>query len=295
MSIRIMSAIFETEFFDLPMGEDDENGKPRRVKASSAKLVLLALADHTNDDGEGAYPGLTRLERKTGLSRSGLVDILSGLKFNGLIFAADELSKLNTVNYTINVASFPNLLSKEEHRLLVKPLDQSSHFTSDSKATLPEVVKPLDLNHQLTIKQPSSAKKPKLPKGSDIGFALAAGYTNEELVELNADAEFEREHLAFYEHAMGYGTTLDWWNEKGELPSLRKFLLGKSREDIETFARWCKRQYSKFRPEDAIRWPRRVIEFWPMAFENREEEYPVKKFVPKQEDESQYIPNPREK
>jgi hypothetical protein len=147
-----MSAIFETEFRDLPMPEPDKNGKERHAKASSMKIVMLALADHANDDGE-AWPGFTRLELKTGLSRQGVSDVMSALRYNGLIFINEEPSKSGTNFYTINIQCFPKLLGKEDKRLLVKPLDYPS------QATLPEVVKPLDLNHHLTINKPSIASQ----------------------------------------------------------------------------------------------------------------------------------------
>ena len=73
MSIKLMSAIFETEFRDLP----DEEGNT--TKGSTAKLVLLALADHANDEGEGAYPGLTKMERKTALSRQTIINTYGSL------------------------------------------------------------------------------------------------------------------------------------------------------------------------------------------------------------------------
>jgi DnaD/phage-associated family protein len=137
-----MSAIFETEF-----PEYLDNGEGGKTRASTAKLVLLAIADHANDEGESAYPGLTRLELKTGLSRQGVVDTLKTLRHNGLITVSETPSRMGTNNYSINLGSFPSL---------VKPLDQSSHLTSTSQATLPALVKPLDLNHPLTIIQPST-------------------------------------------------------------------------------------------------------------------------------------------
>src|SRR5258706_16413828 len=114
MSVKLMSAIFETEFFDLPMPEPDKDGKQRRAKASSMKLVLLALADHANDEGESSYPGFTKLERKTGLSRQGLSDILSALRHNGLVFVADEPSKFGTNNYSLNLQAYPRLLGEND-------------------------------------------------------------------------------------------------------------------------------------------------------------------------------------
>lgn len=137
MSIKLMSSIFDTEFRDLT----DIDGNV--TKASTAKLVLLALADHANDEGEGAYPGLTKMELKTGLSRQGIINTYDALKYNGIIFLIGE-SKYGTNNYTINVTAFPPH-NGSQPALLVNPLDHPS------KATLPEVVKPLDLNHPLTI------------------------------------------------------------------------------------------------------------------------------------------------
>lgn len=143
MSVKLMSAIFETEFRDLP----DEEGNI--TKASTAKLVLLALADHANDEGEGAYPGLTKMERKTALSRQTVINTYGALKYNGIIFLAG-ISKRNTNNYTINTKAFPKAGDDSQPILLVNPVD------STSQATLPEVVNPLDPNHPLTINESSS-------------------------------------------------------------------------------------------------------------------------------------------
>lgn len=147
MSVKLMSAIFETEFRDL----QDEDGN--NTKASTAKLVLLALADHANDEGEGAYPGLTKMELKTGLSRQTVINTYDALKYNGIIYLKG-VSKLGTNNYTINTDSFPKLLKDaSQAALLVKPLDPPS------QATLPEVVKPLDPNHTLTINEPNKQQE----------------------------------------------------------------------------------------------------------------------------------------
>lgn len=150
-----MSAIFDTEFCDLPTGEYTAEGKPKMAKASSCKIQMLAIADHANDEGEGSYPGLTKLEVKTGLSRQGVVDVQKALKFNGLLSVSDTPSKLGTNDYKVNLDCFPVIKDPSQATLLVKPLDQSSHLTSGSQATLPAVVKPLDLKHPLTTSEPS--------------------------------------------------------------------------------------------------------------------------------------------
>lgn len=181
MSIKIMSAIFETEFFDLPLPHEEGQEKARMAKASSVKLVMLALADHANDDGE-CYPGLSRLETKTALSRQGLVDVLSAIRNNGLAFVSDEPSRLGSNLYTINLDCFPKMSDKDGNRLLVKPLDYPS------QATLLELVKPLDYNHQLTIIEPSMAveqspaasvqeSKKEVPSNYPIEWQIGAGNT----------------------------------------------------------------------------------------------------------------------
>lgn len=139
MSVNLMSAIFETEFFDLPL--PPEKGEGRMAKASNVKLVMLALADQANDDGEGAYPGYSRLEIKTGLSRQGLSDILSAIRYNGLASVAEYHSRLGTNNYSIFVGAFPGR-QKNPQRLLVKPLDSAAVLVESSHLT--SKVKPLD-------------------------------------------------------------------------------------------------------------------------------------------------------
>lgn len=130
---------------------------------------------------------------------------------------------------------------------------------------------PLNKNTETTTETTTQKPKTQLPANSDIGFMLAAGMTSESIAEANLKDATERDLLMFYEKQMGYGTTLDWWGKNEDLVALRKFLVGQTREDIETFAKWCKEKYNKFKPVDAARWPRQVMIFWPMAFEGQNE------------------------
>ena len=66
MSIKLMTKAWELD-----------------LKAND-KLVLLALADHANDDGE-CYPSLRKIEAKTGLSKQGLINAIKRLMDLGLI------------------------------------------------------------------------------------------------------------------------------------------------------------------------------------------------------------------
>lgn len=142
MSIKLMSAIFETEFRDLTDAEGNV------TKASTAKFVTLALADHANDEGEGAYPSLDLLARKTCLTRQCVINTLDALKYNGIAILVGE-SKRGTNNYTVNKNSFPKMEEGSKSRLLVIPVDQ---YQSTEITTL---VNPVDPNHPLTVLEPS--------------------------------------------------------------------------------------------------------------------------------------------
>lgn len=163
MSIKLMSAIFETVMRDLPYTKD---GEERNTKASTAKLVLLALADHANEYGESTYPGYDHLEIKTALSRQGIADTLEALKQNGLLDVDVRGSRLGTNNYTINIRSFPPMY-KEAEALpeVVKPLDyqESSHLTKGSQATR--------LESSLTTNEPSNG----VPPNYSVEWQVAGG------------------------------------------------------------------------------------------------------------------------
>ena len=88
--------VFSFEFF--PPKTDDG----RTVSDSSAKFVLLALADTANDWGEGAYLGVRRICKKTSLSTQTVCNALNALRNNGFT-TYEGKSKFDTNNYTINV------------------------------------------------------------------------------------------------------------------------------------------------------------------------------------------------
>jgi hypothetical protein len=245
-----MSAIFETEFRDLPLPED---GKSRMAKASSMKLVLLAIADHANDEGESAYPGLTRLERKTGLSRQGILDVLSALKYNGLLSVAESPSRLGTNDYTFNLACFPCLYGASQATLLVKPLDYPS------QATLPALVKPLDLKHHLTTIESSESipsKEKPLLKGIDAAIAMNRPVTQDDLpgpdpIEATL-VELEQGLHRNIPRSLGWQELAKWINKR---PS----------EPVCQWLPWY--MEDKFRAGNAWRLtPEQVRSAWPQAF-----------------------------
>lgn len=96
MSVRTMSLVFE---YDMPELKTDDG---KTVPDSTAKFVLLALADHASDEGEGAYPGVKRICKKTSMSSQTVCNALNALRHNGYTILEGK-SKADTNNYTINL------------------------------------------------------------------------------------------------------------------------------------------------------------------------------------------------
>ena len=126
MSVTLMSFVFNANLKDLAYSKD---GQPRVAKASTAKLVLLAYADHANDEGESTHPSYTRLERKTALSRQGISDTLEAITQNDLMQLVG-VSRRGTNDYKINIEKLQALCTPIVFpEKGVKPLDhqESSH------------------------------------------------------------------------------------------------------------------------------------------------------------------------
>jgi len=91
MSIKIMSAVWECQL----------------EFTSCQRLVLLALADHANDDGT-CWPGLGRISRKCGLSRRYVNRIVAVLVNNGALCRTTRFR--DDGSQTSNVYSFSGLI-----------------------------------------------------------------------------------------------------------------------------------------------------------------------------------------
>jgi hypothetical protein len=207
MSVRLMSAIFETEFRDL----QDRDGNI--TKASTAKFICLALADHANDEGEGAYPSLETLAKKTNLSRNCVINATDALKFNGIILNAGE-SKYHTSNYTVNPSAFVRI-EGSKLRLLVNPNDQVSN------PGLPEVVIPVDPNHTLTIHKPDML---------DV------------LLEQEQKAQPIRNACLMFETAMLGSTVSQWpWDSTSKWQKFAKWVATQEPSQFTAYADWRKK------------------------------------------------------
>lgn len=97
MSVNLMSLVFNC---NMPELKTDEG---QTVPDTTAKFVLLALADNANDEGEGAYPGVDTLCRKTNYSTSTVCNALNALRVKKFVVLVGK-SKRDTNNYTVSAA-----------------------------------------------------------------------------------------------------------------------------------------------------------------------------------------------
>jgi hypothetical protein len=101
MSVRIMALIFEANFADCQV-------QSRKVSAATAKFVCLALADHCNDEGKGAYPSVDRLAHKVNMTSRTVIFALRALEIMGII-KASGISEYGTKDYTISIEAVKEL------------------------------------------------------------------------------------------------------------------------------------------------------------------------------------------
>lgn len=105
------------------------------------KVVLIALCDHANSAGE-CWPGLSRLEKRCGLSRQGVIDQIEALEKKRLLVVVREPGKANKyrVQLVNNVDWSP-----------VKEVDQSES-TSQGRGLV--VVNDVDYHQSTTLTAP---------------------------------------------------------------------------------------------------------------------------------------------
>jgi len=251
-----MSLVFKATLSDLDYTKD---GEARKAKASTCKIVLLAYADHANDEGEAAYPGYDKLEVKTALSRQGISDTLEALRQNEFLIC-DGKSKLETNAYHINLDAL---------RELVKPLDsekkdESSHLTGKSQATGLGRVKPLDLNHPLTIPQPSIAAKTSKPKKRGD---LLDGY-----VELNLKHKAEQDAIEGMCNRIEclLGVRPNFGNPKWETVIRALLKRQDAGQPIESYAAWVQaNRYDAPKVAQIANNPAIITDTWPAAFSSQ--------------------------
>lgn len=134
MSIRLLTLAWKT-----------------KCESSLAKVVLVAMADYADDDGI-CWPSVSGLSEKCSCSRQSVITALAMLKGR----SREKISH-GKLNGEYHVPLIEVVDSKKGGRskyrvLLVKPVDQSSGFTS--QAALPPPVKPVDRHRSSRLTEP---------------------------------------------------------------------------------------------------------------------------------------------
>ncbi len=78
---------------------------------STQKLLLLALADHANDEGNHVYPGQSRLMLKTSMSRTTVRDTLKALYDIDILQVVREATPSSSTEYRINTVKLDELVN----------------------------------------------------------------------------------------------------------------------------------------------------------------------------------------
>ena len=143
MAIKVMTQVWE-------------NGPQDKME----RFVLLALADHCNDEGH-CYPSLDLLQKKCLLTRQGLCNVIDRLEQKGYIVRQRGGGKGNPTNYWIQLDSLrPQPKSQADNSQVDQSNSQADQGKSQvdtrkSQADQEKESSWLDGNRQGTTKEPS--------------------------------------------------------------------------------------------------------------------------------------------
>ena len=96
MSMELMGMVFRADLSGL------KSRSGWSIAPSTAKLVLLALADYAAGDGTGIHPSLENLAWRTALPRRTLIEVLRALEEGGLIRRIGRTPR-GVIRYEIDV------------------------------------------------------------------------------------------------------------------------------------------------------------------------------------------------
>lgn len=224
MSVGTMSLVFS---YDMPNLKTDDG---QNVPDSTAKFVLLALADHCNDEGEGAYPGVRRLCKKTSMSNQTVCNALNALRHNGYT-TLEGKSKADTNNYTINLK-----------KLGFQPLEQDN--SSRQNPTAP------------AARTESSVKPSIKPQGDYQKFSQKTTDERREMLKLAERMEAT------------IGLTPDFTNSKWE-KTVREIVRKEEKgQSFDAYVKWLQsgNDYNRPKPYQIAKDPKLILTTWAQAF-----------------------------
>jgi len=198
MSIRLIASIFDADIPELKTSKD------QTVSASAATFVLLAIADHANDNGEGAYPAITTIAQKTKLTAQTVIKAIDALELAGYL----------------------EKLGKSRHGSTVYRINPKKITT---KATLVKALKPLYQDTKVTLVKPSlTIIKPIAEALSDvtgIGLEINEGYLYKQAKELLKDERISPELIRSLYSPGGVWYKNDFRGKLGQAPTVSQIMM----------------------------------------------------------------------
>lgn len=212
MSIRLMSAIFESE-----------------TLGPTERLVMLALADHADDDGR-CYPSILRLCQRTGLSERAVQTNIRKLVQQGYIRIIPGGGKGNANLYFVSAnpaADAPRTKCTPAADAPQTPQQMRANPAADAPEPSGTIIEPSEeplvvpQPDDLTPKRRRSTSLPTewVPSDRNIADAHARNFTNQEIRH-----EAER----FRDYHLAKGTTFKDWDAgwRTWLGNARRFAAG---------------------------------------------------------------------
>ena len=114
------------------------------------RLVLLAYADHANDDGTSVYPGEARMVTKTGYSAGNIRKITAALIRDGWLYQVASGRRGQRAAFTVNVRKLLGAQSDTQTDGIGYPNDKVRVSESSGKPLLGDTP-----NHHGTTSEPS--------------------------------------------------------------------------------------------------------------------------------------------
>lgn len=266
MSVNLMSSVFNCNIPELKT----DDGKT--VPDTTAKSVLLAMADNANDEGEGSYPGVDTLCRKTNYSTSTVCNALNALRHNGFTTLVGR-SRRDTNNYTISVAKilefqWPKREDSSHRNASVSVVETNPLVTIHKPSTainVPKIIAKANIavDHVLENAQKSTTKTwtslPEIYHSYGKAFCVSTGLSY---------------HKRYFSD---WASTFDEWTIDGYQPS-----------DVSLAVDLCREKGSDISRPGSITWKLRSM------VASRQPEPSVPNFTGAVDpDEPKYIPSPR--
>jgi hypothetical protein len=252
MSVTAMSRTFWTEFPELSY--KDKKGNTVNIKNTTAKIVLLAIADNADDFGENSWQSFDTLATKSSIDRRSVMRAVRAL-VNHKFLEVAGVSAYGTNNYTICLDKLGHPPKKRAKTGRPKSGDSESleQIISDLGAKSGDSVAKTD---DPTSPEPSFNPPPTTLKCGD----LVDGY-----LDLAQSPGIKRAAridsiLSYLAGKLKINTETKRWKDFAKFADDRQQA---HREPLDVFVSWLMGQ----KGFDVQFWPpSKMMEMWPQAF-----------------------------